>query len=40
METYETPAVRVVDIQSEGVLCGSGVGIQDWEKDEEVLDFN
>lgn len=38
-ETYYAPAVRVIDIQNEGVLCESGVGIEDWEKDDEVLDF-
>lgn len=34
-----TPMIRVVDIQSEGVLCSSGVDINDWERDEDVLDF-
>lgn len=24
VETYETPTVKELDIQSEGVLCGSG----------------
>lgn len=38
METYSSPSVNVVDIESEGVLCGS-VDIQDWERDDEILDF-
>lgn len=38
-EAYMTPMIRVVDIQSEGVLCSSGVDINDWERDEDVLDF-
>ena len=36
---YESPAVNVLDIMSEGVLCASGVGIQDWETDDEMLEF-
>lgn len=39
-ETYLTPVARVVDIVSEGVLCSSGVDINDWERDDDVLDFN
>lgn len=39
-ETYSAPMIRVVDIQSEGVLCSSGVDINDWERDEDILDFN
>lgn len=40
VESYETPAVNVIDIQVEGVLCASGdFGINDWEDDEEGLDF-
>lgn len=39
VEAYDAPAVRVIDIQNEGVLCESGVGIEDWEKDDEILDF-
>lgn len=38
-EAYSAPAVRVVDIESEGVLCSS-VDINDWERDDDVLDFN
>ncbi len=37
---YVTPSVKVVDIVSEGVLCASGVDINDWQKDEDILDFN
>ena len=40
LEEYSAPAIRVVDIQSEGVLCSSGVDINDWERDEHILDFN
>ena len=39
-ETYSSPEVKVVDIVSEGVLCASGLGINDWERDDEALDFN
>ncbi len=39
-ETYSSPEVKVVDIVSEGVLCSSGLGINDWERDDEALDFN
>lgn len=39
--SYESPAVRVLDIMSEGVLCASGeFSIGDWENDDESLDFN
>lgn len=40
LETYSSPEVKVVDIVSEGVLCSSGLGINDWERDDEALDFN
>ncbi len=36
---YEAPAVRVIDVVSEGVLCASGVDINDWEKDDDILEF-
>jgi hypothetical protein len=37
---YETPAVKTLEVMSEGVLCGSGdFGIKDWETDDDVLDF-
>lgn len=39
-ESYSAPEVKVVDIVSEGVLCASGLGINDWERDDEALDFN
>ena len=39
-ETYSSPEVKVVDIVSEGVLCASGLGFNDWERDDEALDFN
>lgn len=40
VETYETPTIATLNIQSEGVLCGSGeFGINDWENDSESLDF-
>ena len=39
VESYETPAVNVIDLQVEGVLCASGdFEINDWGEDEE-LDF-
>jgi hypothetical protein len=38
--SYESPAVRLLDIMSEGVLCASGeFSIGDWENDDESLDF-
>ncbi|MBQ3612948.1 MAG: hypothetical protein II989_02535 [Bacteroidales bacterium] len=40
VESYEAPAVNVIDIQVEGVLCASGdFDINDWEEDEGGLDF-
>jgi hypothetical protein len=30
--SYESPAVNVVEVLSEGVLCASGV-IEDWEEE-------
>ncbi len=36
---YVTPAIMLIDIVSEGVLCSSGVDINDWENDGEGLDF-
>lgn len=40
VESYETPAVHVLDIQAEGVLCASGdLGINDWVEDNDGLDF-
>ncbi len=37
---YVSPSARIIDIASEGVLCASNVDINDWEKDEDILDFN
>lgn len=38
--TYETPTITTLEVQSEGVLCGSGnFGIKDWEEDGGSLDF-
>ena len=39
-EAYVAPVIRVVDIQNEGILCSSGVDINDWERDEDILDLN
>ena len=37
---YVTPAIKSLDIMSEGVLCASGdFSISDWENDDESLDF-
>lgn len=38
--SYEAPAVSIVDVLVEGVLCESGVTIEDWEEDDELLDFD
>ncbi len=37
---YETPAINIVDVQVEGVLCESGISIEKWENDDELLDFD
>ena len=37
---YEAPSVDILDVQSEGVLCESGIGINDWQEDDELLDFD
>ena len=40
VSAYETPSVKTLEVQSEGVLCGSGnFGINKWENDGESLDF-
>lgn len=36
---YETPSASIIDIQAEGVLCGSGIDIDNWKHDDEILDF-
>lgn len=38
--SYETPSVSILDAQVEGVLCESGISINDWENDDELLDFD
>ena len=39
--SYETPSVSILDVQVEGVLCESGIGINDWvENGDELLDFD
>ena len=40
VSSYETPSVTSLEVLSEGVLCGSGaLKINDWENDEDVLEF-
>lgn len=40
VSAYETPSLKTLEVQSEGVLCGSGdFSIKDWEDDGESLDF-
>ena len=39
-EGYVAPAMDIVDVLVEGVLCESGVTIEDWENDDELLDFD
>ena len=38
---YATPAVIVLDIQNESVLCSStgGLTINDWERDDNQINF-
>ena len=37
---YAAPAVTVVDVHNEGLLCASGtLGIKDWETDDESLEL-
>ena len=37
---YAAPSVNVLNVQAEGVLCSSGnFGINDWQKDDESLEF-
>ncbi|MBR5563792.1 MAG: hypothetical protein IKW11_06160 [Bacteroidales bacterium] len=39
-KSYETPSANVLNVYTEGVLCtSSNFGINDWEKDEDSLDF-
>ncbi len=37
---YETPAVDVIDVVSEGVFCESVVYIEDWEEEDESEDID
>lgn len=37
---YVSPAVNILDVQVEGVLCESGIGINDWQEGDELLDFD
>lgn len=39
-QRYEAPSVNILDIKVEGVLCESGISINDWENDDELLDFD
>lgn len=39
-EGYVAPAMDILDVQVEGVLCESGITIEDWENDDELLDFD
>ena len=40
VSSYETPTVTTLEVLSAGVLCGSGnFGINDWENDDDSLDF-
>lgn len=39
-QIYVSPSVNILDIQAEGVLCESGISINDWENDDELLDFD
>ena len=37
---YESPVVKGVDIQAEGVLCNSlGGNFDDWEKGDDLFDW-
>ena len=37
---YVAPSLSILDVHSEGVLCQSGLTIDDWTEDDELLDFN
>lgn len=39
-EVYASPVVEIVDVQVEGVLCESGISIEKWKDDDELLDFD
>ncbi len=38
-QQYESPAVEVMDIVSEGVFCNSATKINPWQNDGNGLDF-
>jgi len=39
-EFYETPEIEFLDLEAEGIICGSGDGtIDDWEDDGDPIDF-
>ena len=37
---YTAPSASTISVLAEGILCESGIGIKDWEKDDELLDFD
>lgn len=39
-EAYGSPAVNVIEVLTEGVLCESNISINDWENDDELLEFD
>lgn len=39
-EAYGSPAVNVIEALAEGVLCESNISINDWENDDELLEFD
>lgn len=39
-EAYWSPAVNVIEVLAEGVLCESNISINDWENDDELLEFD
>ncbi len=39
-EAYGSPAVNVIEVLAEGVLCESNISINDWENDDELLEFD
>ena len=36
--TYVSPSTNIITLSNEGVLCGSGLSIEDWSYDEDVLE--
>lgn len=39
-QIYISPSVDILEVRVEGVLCESGISINDWENDDELLDFD